>query len=123
MLSRVERERKAREDDTYQPDMPPLECGAYLIAYLFEVGPVMSGGMGPVPLTHGELRCWQDNIGLQLQPWEARFLRRLSREYAAEMHRAEKADAPAPWEPTDYTPDFSGVALDMRAQMRAEATM
>lgn len=79
------------------PELPPAGVGAYLIAYLFEVGPTLTGAMGPIPLTHEELRAWQDDMGLQLAPWECRFLRRLSVEYMAELHHAEKPDRPAPW--------------------------
>lgn len=102
--------------------MPPVDAG-YLIGHLWEIGPAMSGGMGPAVISHQDIAAWQDLIGIELQPWEARALRRLSRDYVAELHRAEKADAAAPWEPEDYMPDLSGVAMDMRAQMRKDALL
>lgn len=64
-----------------------------------EVGPALQGGMGPVPLTHGELRDWQLNIGLCLQPWEARVLMRLSQEYCAQAQRSTKPDCAPPYGP------------------------
>jgi hypothetical protein len=101
--------------------MPSLELGVYLINYLFEVGPVMAGGAGPTAITHGELRAWQANLGIELEPWECRFLRRLSREYVNELQRAEKIDAKAPWQPEDYVPDLAGVAQRMRSAIERMA--
>ena len=94
-ISRLERLRKS--DPDYDPDMPLLEGAAYLIGYLFEVGPVMSAGMGPGPITHTEILAWSDLTGVELQPWEVRYLRRLSFDYLSMSHVAEKADCPAPW--------------------------
>jgi len=92
-LSRREHLRNAYGED-YQPDMPPLKAGDYLIGYLWEIGPTMSGG-GPV--THMELRAWMDLTGTRLQPLEVRMIRRLSVEYLVESRRAEKAHCRPPW--------------------------
>ena len=83
-------------DKGQTPELPPLNEYP-LLRLLFDVGPALSGGMGPVPLTHGELRAMQDNTGIPLTPGEVDILRRLSAEWIAESHRAEKADCPAPW--------------------------
>lgn len=86
-------------DQGLEPGLPEVaECFRHLIDYLFEVGPDMQTGMGATPLTHGELRAWQDNTGLGLEPWEANMLRRLSAEWIAERHRAEDPSAPAPYQ-------------------------
>jgi hypothetical protein len=69
----------------------------YIIEILFDVGPIESGGMGQGPLSHGEIRRWMENMGICLQPWEIRLLRRLSRDYLVETGRAAKRDCPAPW--------------------------
>lgn len=69
----------------------------YLIVFLFQVGPTMAGGMGPAPLTHVELRAWQTNMGLQLQPWEANALRDLSIEWIAQLRAAESPDCKPPY--------------------------
>lgn len=82
--------------ERYQPEMPEADA-LYIIDYLFDVGPVMSGSMGTGPVTHGELRAYQENTGVELQPWEATFIRRLSAEYIGQSQKAEKADCPAPW--------------------------
>jgi hypothetical protein len=115
-LSRLERLRKDRKDDDYQPEMPPVDA-EYLIGYLWEVGPTMAAGGYPGPITNEELRAWQSNTGITLQPWEARFLRRLSHEYLSESHRAEKRDAKAPWKAEEQKPEVS----DMQAAIRALA--
>lgn len=77
--------------------MPPLEWGEYLIGHLFDVGPTMPGGMGDSPLTSQELQAWQDQSGVEFQPWEFQLLRRLSREYWAESQKSIKPDCPAPY--------------------------
>ncbi len=99
--------------------MPPIDGADYLLGYLFEIGPTIAAGMGAGPITHGELRAWMDNVGVELQPWEVRFLRRLSHEYLAESHKAEKRDARAPWNAADVEP----VITDAQAAIRALAQL
>lgn len=79
------------------PELPPIEAGAYLVGYLLDVGPTVSGAMGAGPVTSKELMAWCEETGIRLQPWEAQFIRRLSGEYLTELHRAEKRDCDAPW--------------------------
>jgi hypothetical protein len=114
-LSRLEKMRKERKDDKYDPDMPPLEGADHLLSYLLEIGPTMAAGGYPGPITHEELRAWIDLTGIELQPWEARFLRRLSHEYLAESHKAEKSDCPAPWRSDDAKPEVSNTQAAIRA--------
>lgn len=63
----------------------------------FEVGPVLSSGMGPMLLTHLELESFQRNTGVELSAWEVRVLRRMSGEWISESHKAEAPDCPAPY--------------------------
>lgn len=77
--------------------LPRIEQGHYLIEHLMEVGPTTSTGMGPTPITWSEMQAWQQQRGIELQPWEASLLRGLSRDYASEMARAASIDCPAPW--------------------------
>lgn len=112
--------RRDRDDDEYEPDMPDIEWTGPLIGYLFEIGPTMPGAAGPVSISNQELVAWQALSGVSLKPWEAKFLRQLSREYVAELHRAEKADALAPWEPVEVQPDYSGA---LKAMKKAFAAM
>lgn len=76
------------------PDLPELGPERYLVDYLLEIGPTMPTGMGVAPLSHGEIAAWQSNVGICLQPWEARALRMLSIEYVGT--RAEAADPACP---------------------------
>lgn len=85
------------------PDMPPVGVPDYLIGYLFDVGPVLSGGMGPIVVSHSELLAWQHNTGVELRPWETGIIRRLSGDYLSELRKAEKPDCPSPWSPVDMT--------------------
>ncbi|MBG6222802.1 MULTISPECIES: hypothetical protein [unclassified Janthinobacterium] len=78
-------------------EMPPVDCGQHLLGYLYEFGPAMAGGMGAVPVTFAEMAAWQLATGVDLEPWEARLLRRLSADYVAESHKASKTDCPPPW--------------------------
>ena len=79
-------------------DMPRLAAGRYLIDYLYEFGPVMPAGMGSGPVTFSEMEAWERKAGIELAPWEARLLRRLSGDYLAESHRATKPNCPPPFE-------------------------
>ncbi len=96
-MTRIEALRKQHKDEAYWPEMPPIEA-AWLLGYLFEVGPVESAGMGLTALSHQSLRAWQANLGIVLPPWVLRTLRRLSADYAAETQRAREADSAAPWQ-------------------------
>jgi len=91
------------------------DCDAlYLIEYLFDVGPVTHGGMGDAPLSHLELNAWQQNIGIELQPWEVRVMHRLSLEYLSESQKATAYDAPAPWTDAPYvvsTPSAAAIRM------------
>lgn len=119
-LSRLEARRKEWVDagkgkaDDFRSDMPPLDGAAYLIEYLWEVGPVMPGAMSAAPVTHEELRAWAELTGIELRPWEARFVRRLSRDYAAEGQRAVTLGCEPPWKMPSAKPEPSAVQLSLR---------
>lgn len=93
--TRLEKLRADKKEPDYQPDMPEASA-LHLLGYLWDVGPSMQGGMGPAPLTYSELVAWQQSSGIELTPWEAKTLRRLSGEYVSECSRAEKPDCPSP---------------------------
>jgi hypothetical protein len=115
--------RQTHKNEDYHPEMPPLSGGAYLVGYLFEVGPVMSTGMGPSIVTHQELQAWQHGMGLVLEPWEIKFIRRLSSEYIGEQARATDRSAFPPWSPDDEdsAADNAVVAKSMKDAIRAMA--
>lgn len=89
--------REQIERDGSEIEMPPFDQGEYLIGYLYEVGPTVAAGMGAGPVTFTEIAAWQAARGFELEPWEARLLRRLSIDYLAESQRATKRECPPPW--------------------------
>lgn len=74
----------------------PENPAPYLVNWLMEVGPVGSGGMGPVPIGWADIQTWQTLTAVDLDPWEARTLVRLSRDFVAEMERAKDPACTAP---------------------------
>lgn len=102
--------------------MPLVEVGEYILAYLFEIGPVQNNGMGLSPISNMEIEAWQSNTGIELESWECRFLRRLSLEYIQSADQAKKLDCPAPWANAPYVKSAPhATALRMRAEMRCMA--
>ncbi|MDH1700272.1 hypothetical protein [Comamonas terrigena] len=77
-------------------ELPELEGECYLLDVLFDVGPCMPSGMGPLPLGYEQLQAWQRQMGVELTPWEARTVQRLSRAYCGELAAAANPDAAAP---------------------------
>lgn len=77
--------------------MPSIAAGQYLLDLLWEMGPTMPGGMSAGPVTHTEIVAWCALTGIQLEPWEARCVRRLSVAHLNESQSATKRDAPSPW--------------------------
>lgn len=67
-------------------------CVEHILEYLFEVGPTC----GEYPLTHTELRNWQENTGIELCEFEATALVSLSREYLSFMQEAKEDGYPRP---------------------------
>jgi hypothetical protein len=111
--------RKAYEDEGEPLPLP--ECpDPMLVEWLMEAGPVMPSGYGPVGITWTELTSGQQRTGIELQPWEARLMVRLSREFASESIAAGKPNRPAPMEETKPS-DAKRAAVDqaVRTSMRA----
>lgn len=76
--------------------------------------------IGDGPITHCELRAWQENTGIELQPWEARTLRSLSNDYLFESIAARKYDRAAPWSDDAMTQDNrEAIAMKIRSVMRS----
>ena len=87
---------KAYRDRGQEPDYPP--CDAHFLAdWLFEVGPTAVSGMGETPITHAELRHWQENTGIELSSWQARAIRTLSEQYLAQSIEAASESCPPPY--------------------------
>lgn len=118
--SRLKRLHDTRGED-YRPEMPPVQCGDHVLDLLWTLGPTLSTTGGEGPLTHSELRHYQDNTGVELTEWEASILIRLSREYLGESHRATKRDCKAPWAcPEQEAAIRVSVGMDMEAEMDSE---
>lgn len=114
---RVTRRMKLGKDAAIE--MPPIRA-TFLIAHLFDVGPVRSGGMGAIPITSENLIAWQRETGVRLLPWQAQMLRRLSGEYLAQLQKSEAQNCPAPWKPTVISIEEKlAVANRMKTALRA----
>lgn len=90
--------------DGIDPVMPEISA-EYLVNYLMEIGPTMPGSGDP--LTHSELRAWQENTGIELNAWQVRLLRRLSSEYASEIIKSTKPEAKPPFGELYRSPKLS----------------
>ena len=102
--------------DQYMPELPPVEAGAHLVSYLLDIGPTVAAGMGEAPLGYEQILAWQTLTGIVLQPWEARWLRRLSGEYLSEGHKATKQFAPPPWIPEGSAPPLTAAQAALARQ-------
>lgn len=109
--SRIEAMGERADDLEY----PPCDAG-YLVKYLFDVGPVEAGGMGPVPLSHTEIEAWQRNTGIELSRWEACTLRDLSKAYLAMSQDATHPSCPPPWTPQGVEEKRKGVNVAQRVK-------
>lgn len=97
------------------PALPPLLAGEHVIGHLFDAGPVLHTGMGPVPLSWSELATWQTVTGIELTPWEAQTVRRLSAEYVTTQQAAEDPGMPPPYMTAPTADQRARVAADLRS--------
>lgn len=112
-LSRYQKIKDAGDE----PDMPPLDC-PHIIGYLFDVGPMMTGGMAASPVTYQEIDAWRRQTGIEIEPWEAQFIRRLSSDYVAQLHQSDKPDCPPPYIPPADVVDREAVSSKLKSAMR-----
>ncbi|MDR7331766.1 hypothetical protein [Roseateles asaccharophilus] len=89
--------------------LPPAGDAAYLVAHLFEVGPLGWAGMGEVPISHVDIQAWQANMGIELEAWEARALRRMSGAYVDQLAKSREPACVAPWAPETLPEDARAV--------------
>lgn len=78
------------------PPLPPNPV-PHVTDRLMEMGLTQAAGMAAVPLSWQEIDAWCRRTAIDLTPWEARLIRRLSAEYLAESQRAEAETCPPPW--------------------------
>lgn len=81
--------------------MPDCE-GLHIVGYLIDLGVTE----GETSLPYREIESWQRQTGIELQPWEIRFVKRLSEAYMSESHRARAHDAEAPWADAPYSTQY-----------------
>lgn len=79
------------------PRFPSVGDADYVITYWHELGVVESGGMGPVPLSSKEILSWQECTGIDLQSWEFRVLREMSRRYLIQAEESKKPECSPPY--------------------------
>lgn len=85
-----------RRNGIKHPPMP-ANPAPHFTDWLVEMGLSEAAGMGATPLTWKEIAAWCERTCVDLLPWEARLMRRLSADYLAESRRAEAAACPPPW--------------------------
>jgi hypothetical protein len=78
------------------PKMPPNPL-PHVFARLVEIGLTEAAGDRVVPLSWREINEWQHATAVELSPWEARLIKRLSTVYVHESRRAESETCPPPW--------------------------
>lgn len=107
--SRIQQMKERGETALMPPNPAP-----HITDWLLEIGPL---GADAGALSWRDLAAWQGMIGVELEPWEARLIRRLSSEFATMRHKAEKADCPPPWSGTleDVESGRDRVATKVRA--------
>lgn len=76
--------------------MPP-DPAPHITARLSEIGLCEAAGMGVVPLSWQTIDAWARLTGVQLAPWEARLIRKLSSDYVSMTRKAESENCPPPW--------------------------
>jgi len=74
----------------------PVNPAPYITDWLLEIGPTAPAADGAAPLEFSEMAEWSRLMGVQMSPWEAKTLRRLSRAY---VNQRAEARNPACIEP------------------------
>ena len=107
-LTRLEQMKAKGEVPLLPPNPAP-----YLTDWLFEIGP--SSGDGAI--SFGDLAAWQGIVGVDLKPWEAKLIRRLSGVYLGTLRGTRKPDCPPPYTglPDDIIANRAAVDAKVRA--------
>lgn len=79
------------------PLFPSVGDADYVITYWHDLGVVESGAMGPIPLSSKEILSWQECSGIELEAWEFRVLRDMSRRYLIQHEESKKPECPPPF--------------------------
>lgn len=97
----------------------PPNPAPYLTDWLFEIGPAQSGGMALAAIGWRDMAAWQDLTGIELLPWEARLLRRLSHDFVAMCREARSPACPMPWDGIETDQDVNDNRAKVSRQLKA----
>lgn len=64
---------------------------------LFEVGLMKSGGMGSVPIDWSDIKAFMDCTGTDLNYYESKKIRELSRAYVNSLNSSKEESTPPPF--------------------------
>ena len=93
----------------------PINPAPYLTDWLLEIGPAAPAGESAAAISFSEMAEWSRLIGVDLSPWEARTLRRLSRVFVSQR---EDARSPACIEPISKA-DPEAARTRVEAQLKS----
>lgn len=77
-------------------DLPPNPA-RHIVDWLMEIGPAVATGTGEAAIGYRDIAAFQEVNGVEILPWEASLLRRLSRDFINQAADARKADCPPPY--------------------------
>ena len=83
------------------PILLPPNPAEHVTDWLLEIGPTSISGMGEAPVSWETIDAWQRLTGIELDPWEARTIRRLSSAYVGQRYEARKPNCPPPYNGAD----------------------
>jgi hypothetical protein len=93
---------KAIDENHPSLEMPDIEtehAAGFVIGLLQEAGLMSSNGMGPVPLSWGDIESWLTCAEYQLPLWTKLKIKQLSEDYVYELVQAnEDPNRPAPYQ-------------------------
>jgi hypothetical protein len=89
--TRLKQKTTAKQDILFPPN--PAE---YLTDWFREIGPTIASPMGEVAIGWSDMVAWQELTGIELDAWEARTIRRMSRAFIDQRHEAKKPDCVEP---------------------------
>lgn len=97
----------------------PFNPAPYLTDWLLEIGPSVSAGDSTVALAFSEMAEWSRLMGVDLSPWEARTLRRLSRAFVNQQAEARKPSCIEPMVKVDQDLSRNRVEAQFAAMVSA----
>lgn len=94
------------------PDIETEHAASFVIGLLQEAGLMSTSGMGPVPLSWGDIESWLNCTEYDLPLWIKLKIKQLSEEYVYELVQAnEDRNRPAPYEAVKVVDDDEEIAI------------